>query len=425
MEVNQSNETALSQHWSNVMYVKRRGLAIRPHLILLAATALSGCATMPRNGPTGSQIARSAKQNPNGFRIVDIAPDNIDTLSFMRNPTGMLAALAANGDIDLVGPGDVLSVEIYEVGVTLFGGRANIGTSAGSGADSDVSASNETVGGNGVVVDRQGNISLPYVGTISVAGMTTLQIQDRIIAGLRDKSQSPQVIVSLRRNLFNAIVVMGDVASPGRLPLTLARERLLDVIAEKGGISRTVQTGSSTATGTGAQDVIVRFTRKGRVAEQPLDSIVAGSADDLVLLGGDRIELIRQPRTFTVFGALDRISQVPFESRTLTLAEALARAGGPNDGRADPRSVFVFRLMPDADMSPNAPPAQAATPTLVPIAYRINMMQAQNYFLAQRFMMRDKDLIYIGNASANQPLKLVQALGQLFAPVLSVQNATR
>ncbi len=413
------------------MYVKRWVRTVRPEFILLAATALGGCTTLPRNGPTGSQISRSAKeQNAIGFKIVDIAPDNIDALSTISRPTGMLAALAMTGQVDQIGPGDVLSIEIYEVGVTLFGGRANIGTTNGSAeGETGFSASNETVGTGGVVVDRAGNITLPYIGTISVAGLTTSQVQDQVVAGLRDKSQSPQVVVSLRRNVANAVVVMGDVASPGRLPLTLARERLLDVIAERGGISRTAQTGSSTATGTGAQDVIVRFTRRGRMVEQPLDNIIAGSPDDLVLLGGDRIELIRQPRTFTVFGALDRISQIPFESRRLTLVEALARAGGPNDGRADPRSVFVFRLTPGGNLSEGADtpgtPSVPGSAAMIPVAYRINMMQAQNYFLAQRFAMQDKDLIYIGNASANQPLKLVQALGQLFSPVIAVQNSTR
>jgi len=411
------------------MNVKGRARFIRSGVFLLAATALTGCATLPRNGPTGSQIARSAKQNTLGFSIVDIAQDNIGTLAVTQNQTGLLAGLATNGDVDIIGPGDVLAIEIYEVGVTLFGGRANMGAAnISTENDPGISANGETVGGSGVTVDRDGNISLPYVGTISVSGLTTSQIQDWIVAGLRGKSQSPQVIVSLRRNVSNAVVVMGDIANPGRLPLSLARERLLDAIAEKGGISRTVQTGSATATGTGAQDVIVRFTRRGRAVEQALDSIVAGSPDDIVLLGGDRIELIRQPRTFTVFGALDRIAQIPFESRTLTLAEALARAGGPNDNRADPKAVFVFRLVPNGDLPPAdaglagaSPPAQAFRP----VAYRINMMKAENYFLAQRFVMQNKDMIYIGNASANQPLKLVQALGQLFAPVLSVQNATR
>lgn len=397
---------------------------VRPGLALLAATAMSACATLPRNGPTGSQVVHdTAKFNAIGFQIVDIAPDNIAALSTADSPTGALAALAADGNVDTLGPGDVLSIEIYEVGVTLFGGRANI-ASGGSIGEAAPSASGESIGDGGVVVDRNGDITIPYVGTIRVAGLTPAQVQQRIVGGLRGKSQSPQVIVTLRRNVSNTVVVMGAVSNPRRIPLTLARERLLDVIADTGGISRAASTGSSTATGTGSQDSIVRFTRGGRTVEQRLDTVVSGSPDDLVLLGGDRIELIRQPRTYTVFGAIDRISQIPFESRTLTLAEALARAGGPNDGRADPRSVFVFRLPPGAMLSASRPSPAGMTP-IHPIAYRIDMLRAQNFFLAQRFAMRDKDVVYIANASANQPLKLVQALGQLFAPVFSVQAATR
>jgi polysaccharide export outer membrane protein len=412
------------------MRLKRSVLIARPGLILLAATAMSGCATLPRNGPTGAQITQdAAKKNDIGFEIISITPANIHALATTDSPTGALAALSAEGYVDTLGPGDVLSIEIYEVGASLFGGRANIAGAGGSATEAAPSASAQTVGDSGVVVDRNGAITVPYVGTIAVTGLTPAQLQQRIVAGLRGKSQSPQVIVSLRRNVANTVVVMGAVSNPRRVPLTLARERLLDVIADTGGISRATQTGASTATGTGAQDSIVRFTRGGRTVEQPLDTVLSGSPDDLVLLGGDRIELIRQPRTFTVFGAIDRISQIPFESRTLTLAEALARAGGPNDGRADPRSVFVFRL-PSGATAPVAPskPGDPVIPvamTTKPIVYRIDMLRAQNYFLAQQFVMRDKDVVYIANASANQPLKLVQALGQLFSPVIAVQNATR
>ncbi|TCU51472.1 polysaccharide export outer membrane protein [Novosphingobium sp. PhB57] len=408
------------------MYKKRWAQMVRPGMILLSATAISGCATLPRNGPTGSQIARDAQEeNDIGFQIVDIGPRNIDALSNTNAPSGALSALSADGLVDTLGPGDVLSIEIYEVGVTLFGGRASIaGPGSSAGDEAAPSANAGTIGQGGVVVDRYGEITVPYVGPISVKGLTTSQVQDRIVAGLRGKSQSPQVVVTLRKNVSNTIVVMGAVSSPGRFALSLARERLLDVIADTGGISRNAQTGSSTATGTGTQDVIVRFTRHGRTVEQPLDTVISGSNDDLTLLGGDRIELIRQPRTFTVFGALDRISQIPFESRTLTLAEALARAGGPNDSRADPRSVFVFRMnsSPARIGTEAQPPENTQTS---PVAYRINMMRAQNYFLAQQFMMHDKDVIYIANASANQPLKVVQALGQLFSPVIAIQNATR
>lgn len=401
---------------------------IRPGLALLAATAMSACSTLPRNGPTGGQILRDeTRGNTIGFEIVDIDTNNIAPLSVMPTTSGALAELAADGVVDTLGPGDVLSIEIYEVGVTLFGGRASI--AGASATDQAPSASAQTVGGGGVVVNRNGDITVPYVGTIPVVGLTTSQVQQRILAGLRGKSQSPQVIVTLRLNVANTVVVMGAVSNPRRVPLTLARESLLDVIADTGGISRAAQTGASTATGTGPQDTIVRFTRRGRTIEQPLDTILSGSPDDLALLGGDRIELIRQPRTFTVFGAIDRISQIPFESRTLTLAEALARAGGPNDGRADPRSVFVFRLLPagitPVSISTSTSPAVPAVASVRPVIYRIDMLRAQNYFLAQQFVMRDKDVVYIANASGNQPLKLVQALSQLFSPVVAVQNLTR
>jgi polysaccharide export outer membrane protein len=408
------------------MRVERSVRIAPPGLALvLAAVSVSGCATLPRNGPTGKQIAHDAtRRNDIGFQIVDISPQNIAALSTVDTPTGALAALSADGTVDTLGPGDVLAIQIYEVGVTLFGGRASLAGAGGSAAaEAAPSATAEAIGDGGVMVDRDGNITVPYAGTIAVAGLTPAQVQRRIVDALRGKSQSPQVLVSLRRNIANTVVIMGAVSNPRRLPLTLARERLLDAIAETGGISRATQTGASTATGTGAQDAIVRFTRGSRTVEQPLDTIVAGSPDDIMLLGGDRIELIRQPRTFTVFGAIDRISQIPFESRTLTLAEALARAGGPNDSRADPRSVFVFRL-PTGTAAPGVA-AAAADPAARPVAYRINMLQAQNYFLAQRFAMRDKDVVYIANASANEPLKLVQALGQLFSPVIAVQNATR
>ena len=398
-----------------------RVVAKRAALTCATAVALTGCATLPTNGPSGSQVVRSVKEdNALGFEIIDIDAGNIGQLSVVDPGMGGLSSLAGEGTVDGLGPGDVLSIQIYEVGASLFGGgRASIGVDPDvAAAFSAPSASSQDLAG-GVTVDRNGQITVPYAGTITVAGLTPKQVQDKILAGLRGKSQSPQVIVSLRRNIANTVVVMGAVARPGRLPLSLAREHLLDALAEAGGISAAFQTGASTATGTGPQDMLLRMSRGGRTVEQPLDTVRSGSPDDLLLLPGDRIEVVRQPRTFTVFGAIDRVSQMPFESQRLSLTEALARAGGPNDARADPRSVFVFRLPPTSE--------SAATPGSAPkpLIYRINMMRAQSYFLAQRFAMRDKDVIYIANAKSNQPLKLVQVLSQLFTPVLAVRAVTQ
>ena len=58
----------------------------------------------------------------------------------------------------------------------------------------------------------------------------------------------------------------------------------------------------------------------------------------------------------------------------------------------------------------------------VPVVYHLNMMKANSYFLTQRFYMKDKDVLYVGNAAANQPSKLIQLISQLFSPVLTVTS---
>jgi len=255
----------------------------------------------------------------------------------------------------------------------------------------------------GVRVDQEGTITLPYIGKLMVAGSTPAEIQRMIEGRLAGKSQSPQAVVSVSGNVANTAIVMGQVRKPGRLELTASRERLLDAIADAGGSEDQ------------PEDLIVRFTRGDRTAEAPLAAIASRSAEDLPLLAGDRIQLLRRPRSYTVFGATDRVSQVPFAAASLSLAEAVARIGGPSDRQADPSAVFVFRYVPGESE------ARGERPTI----YRLNLMKPSHYFLAQRFAMRDKDVIYIANARANQGLKLVQVINQLFTPLFFVREVTR
>jgi polysaccharide export outer membrane protein len=236
-----------------------------------------------------------------------------------------------------------------------------------------------------------------------VAGRTTADVQDMIVRGLKGKSQSPQAMVSVRSNLSRTVFVAGDVRKPGRFELSLQNERLLDAIALGGGAAYS------------SEDTLVRFNRGSRTVEERLGRIRAGAADDLVLVAGDRIELIKRPRSFIVLGATTRVSQVPFETGDLSLAEAVARAGGPQDERADPSAVFLFRYDP---VQPGSTGAQ-------PVIYKLDMMEPTNYFLAQKFAIRDKDVIYIANAAANRPAKMVNIINQLFSPFVTARVLTQ
>lgn len=365
----------------------KRWLVVPPAIGLFL---LGGCSTLPSSGPTAGQVLRQeqSEENTVGFRIVDIDPAVVSQLASSASGTGAvptLSDLAADGRVDTVGPGDVLSISIYEVGTPLFSGG---GVDSVSGIAFDPSAQRGRTAG--LQVDQEGTITMPYVGRLHVAGRTPAEISQMIEAELVGLSQSPQAVVVVASNFSNAVVVMGNVRLPSRVELTAGRIRLLDAIAEAGGSEEA------------PEDLIVRFTRGGRTIERPFHEIRSGSAEDLLLLPGDRIQLIRRVRTYTVFGASDRVSQIPFEAAELSLAEAVARAGGPADRIADPTAVFLFRDMPEA-----------GTPTI----YRLNMKDAASYFLAQRFPMRDKDAILIANAASNEPSRLVQMIGQLFGPL--------
>ncbi|MBD1808841.1 polysaccharide export protein [Microcoleus sp. FACHB-SPT15] len=68
-------------------------------------------------------------------------------------------------------------------------------------------------------VDLDGNIVVPLVGTLQVAGLTLEQVQTKIQAGLNRFVIDPQVIVSLAALRAAQVTITGEVLRPGYYPL--------------------------------------------------------------------------------------------------------------------------------------------------------------------------------------------------------------
>lgn len=374
---------------------------VRLCLASAVALALAGCASLPSSGPTAGQIERARDRAESGiaFKIIDLAElgDAAHaTLPYQPSRPG-LGVLDQSGRNDLIGPGDVLAINVFEIGTRLFGGKVE-----GEGP-LDTSAQGQSLGEFSVQGD--GSVLLPYVGRVFVAGQSVQDAQSMIASRMSRMSQFPQAVVTIKQNVSNTVFVSGEVSRAGRLPLTNSRERLLDVIAEAGG-----------ARGQ-PYDVIASITRGDRTVSQRLSEIHQDSADNLMLNPGDRISLSREPLTYSVLGAAQKVAQVPFDTNRLSLAEAVARAGGPSDTMADPSAVFLFRYEAAKNTSAEG---EFERPTV----YRLNMLQPASYLVAQRFMVQDKDVIYFANARANQPGKLAQIISQIFAPIFIARQVT-
>ena len=358
--------------------------------------ALSGCATLPTSGPNGSQIRSEIAEDASQLGITLV---QVETVNDLPRPPGPPEPFRPDytppPPTELVGPGDILNVSIFETGIALFGRSATIGTDGSPGFDPSARAEKFPP----LRVGDQGTISIPFIGQLSVAGRTTREIETLVRSALRGKSQNPQVLVSIAEGLTNSVIIGGDIAKPGRLVLPTNREKLSEVIALAGGNKGEIR------------DLVVRVSRNDEVQEWRLSDVLDDPALDVRIYPSDRITLIRQPRSFTVLGAPGQTNQFPFPSAKTSLIEAIAMAGGANPNSGNARAIFVFRI--DRDEAGKE----------IPIVYHFNMMQASSYILAQKFEMKDKDVVYVGNALANQPSKLIQVLSQLFFPLVALQQA--
>src|SRR4029077_11260559 len=116
--------------------------------------------------------------------------------------------------------------------------------------------------------------------------------------------------------------------------------------------------------------------------------------------------IYKEPQTFLAFGATRLQGQFQFSAGPLasawrmTLAEAVAAAGGLLDFQADPGSVFLYRREP-RELAENlgVDCSKMDGPT-VPIVYSVNFSDPAGYFLATRVQMRNKDVIFVANAQA-------------------------
>jgi polysaccharide export outer membrane protein len=363
--------------------------AARLVFVALSLCGVGGCAALPSSGPSTNQVIHASQGPTPAFRIVDLTPAS--EADFGAPPTpqsfGGVAAAPGGALVDNIEVGDTLQITVFEVGPALFASGPTAAL-AGGGMPAASGAALPPV-----PVAPDGSITMPYVGRIEAAGRSPAEVAGEVQAGLRGKSQSPQVVVTVREDLGNTMVMIGDVKSPGRKPLSYRRENLLDMIAISGGPTNA------------GSDTIVRLTRDGRSVEMRLADIRSGSADDIVLQPHDRVELVFRPRLFTAFGAAGKVSEISFQTSQLSLAQALARIGGPLDAQADSTGVFIFRAN------------QAPSPE--PIVFRLNLKDPKSYFVAQQFQVRDRDLILVANAEANDWYKVMGLLNSVISPVVT------
>jgi polysaccharide biosynthesis/export protein len=366
-----------------------------------ATLMLSGCGTLPTAGPTTHTVLdQEMEGTKHRFDLVDISDGVITALHGAPHESFETRfkkyGLAPE---QRIGIGDSIVVSIWEAaGGGLFSAGSNDQITSGS---RNVTIPEQVVG-------RDGAVTVPFAGRITVAGKLPVEVQHLIEARLADKAIEPQVIVTISKSVTNSVTVTGEVVNGARIQLSLGGDRLLDLIAAAGGARSPVY------------ETYVRLSRNGMTATIPMQSLVSDPAENIYAQPGDVLTLVRRPQTFTVFGATGANAQVDFPSAHMTLVEALAKAGGLQDLRSDPAGVFLFRFEPPAVVRALGRRQLATGPDgSSPVVYRLDMSDAKAYFLAQRFPLEDKDVLYVANADLDQVQKFFTLLDTITTPVVT------
>jgi polysaccharide biosynthesis/export protein len=373
-----------------------RGRGILLSLPLLGSlVAVGGCAVMPASGPASWDVW-AGQHDPSNipYAFVRITPKVASVLAkAIPRLVGEFPDRSRPKDVRF-GIGDIVSVTIFEAS----SGGLFIPGEAGVRPGNFVTIPSQAV-------DINGNISIPYGGAIRASGRTQVEVQQAIVDSIKNRAIEPQAVVSLVDQRTSLISVLGDVGRPSRIPALLTPERILDAITRAGGPA-----------GPG-QDEWVMLERNGRRALSPFGALLYEPANNILVHPNDTIYLYREPQTFLAFGALGTQQQIPFGMWRISLAEAVAKAGGLSDSIADPASVFLYRgetrevaQAMGIDCSPFHGP-------IIPVIYNINFRNPASYFLATTFEMRNKDVIYVSNSVSTEATKFMTYLRTINATV--------
>lgn len=375
--------------------------AIKTCLLLSLLATVTACGWLPHSGPSTGQVTSLGQSNNQAVpevALLDIENSLIQDIS-QRHLTQSLSALEDNSTgFDVVNRGDVLEITIWEAAPAMLFGGAISETGAGTAHVTKLPPQ---------TVSSQGTVSIPFVGNLSVVGKSLEQIQNLIQGNLKRKANQPQVIVSLAQNNATNVLVV-RAGNSIRMPLTPARERILDALAAVGGSTANVQ------------DTTIQITRDQKISKIALEDLVSDPTQNILLHRGDVVTVITNPYTFTSMGAVGKAQEIGFSARGLSLAEAVGRMGGLQDRRSDARGVFVFRYTPLSELPTAEQPKWIEKGYKenndIPTVYRLDLTNANSVLWMQKFPIHNKDVVYVSNAPLAEVQKFLQFV---FSPVTS------
>lgn len=268
-----------------------------------------------------------------------------------------------------------------------FGGGSGFGSGAagpiGAGDLVEMSVFDTPELSGKLRVSNTGDISLPLVGSLHVAGLKADDVQSLIRQKFVDGGflKDPQVTVFVAEYATQGVSVLGEVRNPGIYP-AFGSHHLLDYISVAGGLTPAAGT-TVTISRAGHPDVPENVKISASAAPKPLNNPE--------ILSGDSIFVERTGLVY-VIGEVTRPGGFPMDhDQHVTILQAIALAQGTSYTAAK-GSAKIIRTTPQGRQE-------------IPVNLK-NILAAK----APDQPLQDNDILFVPSSAARSTLKNMETL---------------
>jgi polysaccharide biosynthesis/export protein len=209
-------------------------------------------------------------------------------------------------------------------------------------------------------IDSEGNVQVPLLGRVHVAGMTVQETELKLNKDLTKYIRDPQVIVSVSEIRSQPVSVLGAVNTPG-VHQVQGHKTLLEMLSLAGGVRQdagySVRLTRQLAWGCiPLPEATVDPTGQFSVAELNLKKIMDAKdpAENIQIFPHDVITVPKAEMVFVIGEVRRSGGFVLGEHKSISVLQALSLAEGLSNV-ADSRHAKILRLKPDADQREELP----------------------------------------------------------------------
>lgn len=246
----------------------------------------------------------------------------------------------------------------------------------------------------GKVVDENGDLYYPYVGSIHVADKTVSEVRTDLTRELSKYFKKVKLDIRVLSFQAHRVAVVGEIVRPGvqtmnETPLTVA-----EAITRAGGSTKDSDFAN------------VALARDGKLYKLDVQSMYEKglTTQNLLLKDGDVLNVGDQKDSKVfVMGEANRQQAIQINKGRMTLSQALAEASGVDFNTSRPGDIYVIRA---GDMHPEIFQLDAESPDAM--------------ILADQFPLQAHDTLFIGTAGVTQWSRVLnQILPGSFTAIMS------